>query len=270
MASSSPGMHRILDCHTASAAFESLTGIFRIDSHALAAILDDYVIEDEFPEGPQEPAEQLLYRVLRESGGAPSFDSTHWFHATRVMNATVFQRGLLPLGHLIDTIWNNVYGLAPASVCRPSLDELRLWMENDGGGHFGNLYRLKTEDQRHWGPFAFLVRDAILDATRARHHNYLGIPEIVEDIATCAKDRFGWDLATAYREATTPFIVKFSERGGALLSVRSALYYVYCHRKGFGQSTMTNTCFDAAASPIEVDRILAIERVIDAPCLDRD
>ena len=81
----------------------------------------------------------------------------------------------------------------------------------------------------HSGPFAFLVRPIIFQSRQAGNHDYLGIPEIVEDICLSYEEMYGHSLRERFLEASRPCIVKF--RTGEWTedrAVQAALMFVHC------------------------------------------
>ena len=101
-------------------------------------------------------------------------------------------------------------------------------------GQFADQYARKLAYQFNEGPFAFLVRDALLLRDQmGANHDFLGIPEIVEDICLCYEMMFGYCLRARFSEATKPCIVKFKSRAPRPDALAAALMYV--HRKAKGQ-----------------------------------
>jgi hypothetical protein len=87
--------------------------------------------------------------------------------------------------------------LVADTVTSADWDRPRTEIDAGAGGHSGHLYRLKVNGpNRHGGPYALLAREHHLP--RNGHHNYLAIPEIVEDIARCC----GLDLAQRFQRTT--------------------------------------------------------------------
>lgn len=68
---------------------------------------------------------------------------------------------------------------------------------------------MKTNSPIHFGPHGTFVREVLLNPVPPAH-DYLGNPEIVEDIARCYGCAFGTHLESRYSEAATPCIVTFT------------------------------------------------------------
>lgn len=90
------------------------------------------------------------------------------------------------------------------------------------------------------GPYAILV----LEHGLSRHqmtgcgylHDYLGTPEIVQQICGCFSDYHDFDLLTAYEENTTPTVVKFLDTSPQSTHPDcqiAALFHLYRRRRGF-------------------------------------
>jgi hypothetical protein len=68
-------------------------------------------------------------------------------------------------------------------------------------------YNLKTSGSIHWCPYAMLVKD--IGFNDVGNHNYLRVPEIVEDICLSFQQQYGVDLLQRYLNNTKSCIVKF-------------------------------------------------------------
>ena len=89
-------------------------------------------------------------------------------------------------------------------------------------------------DSRHHGPHALLVKDAFFCPLDLGHHDYLTIPEIVDDICMCYEESFGHPpLRALFNRAATPCIVKFSSAPGEC-ALSNALLYAHSILQGGG------------------------------------
>jgi hypothetical protein len=130
--------------------------------------------------------------------------------------------------------------------------------KRDGGGHAGHLFSSKSERVGAWGPFAFLVRDAILRHSPI-NHDYLRVPEIVEDYAAVLAGTNDQLLTAAFREATKPCIVKFRSREARPDAVPIAAVYCYFALHGEVPGIDGNTCFDGEGVAIPAEDVIAVE-----------
>jgi hypothetical protein len=115
----------------------------------------------------------------------------------------------VPLGAVIEDIWRDLRVIGGDLLGPCEFDALCREIEGTGGGDFGRLYRFKTGDVMHHGPFAEYVREHLLRPQEVSAHDYLRTPELVEDIATVAGKMFDVDLLTAFSISTVPCIVAF-------------------------------------------------------------
>ena len=76
----------------------------------------------------------------------------------------------------LDRVWETVISIVDSSIEKERLNNMRL----NGVSDF--QYGFKTGDSLHWGPFAMLVRKVAFNASKVGNHDYLEVPEIIEDI----------------------------------------------------------------------------------------
>ncbi len=253
---------KLLDCESIETTYSSLEAILGIGTKAINRVFDEVDIERfccNNPLGLQLQYDQAVFAAVTGSVDLSTrFDQVSWFHLTRTANSESFYQGILPLNEQQDSIWNFLYSLIQAEF---SKEEWVSFRRNLGRSHAAYLYHLKTEGSIHWGPFAVLVRDIAFRSKEVGNHNYLRVPEIVEDICLCFSDRYGIDLLPAYLDRTRPCIVKFTDDDAREDCVVAALYYLYCAFHGYSYSKDCNTCFDGGGKAIPNERILRVETV---------
>jgi hypothetical protein len=189
----------------------------------------------------------------------------YYFHGTRVIDPDDFaRRGILPLDQVLESIWSTLSGLV-LDFCSPDeWDEFRRSVEHEGaGGHSGDLYRHKTAEAPEPGPFAELVRATLVRPTESSTHDYLGCPEIVEDIAACFEAAYGVDLSARFLAVATPTIVKFFAADACVGAVRSALWYAYYTVRGEELSRQSCWAFDGEGRAIPPSDVAGVEAVGD-------
>ncbi|AXX31959.1 hypothetical protein APASM_4594 [Actinosynnema pretiosum subsp. pretiosum] len=186
------------------------------------------------------------------------FDGTCFFHGTRTLDPSRFHsEGILPLGHVVDRIWDDLHSLIPDRVSAIEWRGHRALVENGGGGHWGHLYRLKTaEPDFHAGPYAFLVREH--HTTRLEdNHDYLAIPEIVRDIAgTC-----DFDLQRIFESTARPYVVKFRTTETSAHLLHAAFWYVHFALRGQKAgyfSLYGHDCRNTAVRPEDVLDVIPV------------
>jgi hypothetical protein len=219
-----------LDCHDLDSALRSFAIVGDRPESALAEAIASYDVDwDTATEETESSVPQEVFGQLELSEETFTFAGTCFFHGTRSMDPARFQReGILPLGHIVDQIWSDLHQLIFAEISPAAWLDHRRAVEAGAGGHSGWLYRLKTQDAAfHGGPYAYLIRDQHL-STFDGHHDYLAIPEIVQDIArTCD---FG--LQDLFESAASPHIVKFRTAETTTHAIHTAFWYIHASLRG--------------------------------------
>lgn len=251
---------KVLDCESIDITYTSLENILEIKRSRLESLFDDLDLDSFYRENPHYPIwadDHLFSEVTKICDPTRPYDQTCWFHLTRTIEKNDFKDGILPLNRQIDSIWDFLYSLVEGKFSRRKWNEFRKNLLV-GQSHDAFLYKMKTGDSMHWGPFAILVRDIAFRAEEVSNHDYLRAPEIVEDICNCFSDLLDFNLLDAFMRKTKPCIVKFigPPRDDCL---RAALFYLHNVRWNAGFSQDSNTCFNGQGSPIPANRILKIE-----------
>jgi hypothetical protein len=116
-----------------------------------------------------------LLEGLGRDAETVSFDSAFYFHGTRVTDPDSFYRnGILPLDDVIERLWAALFELVRDERSTEEWAAFRGDVERDAEGHDGLLYRLKTGDRLHFGPYGLLVRETLRDPSATSSHDYLG------------------------------------------------------------------------------------------------
>lgn len=149
----------------------------------------------------------------------------HYFHGTRANDPTQFLRdGLLPLGQVLESIWEQLGGLVP-ELSETELGRLRSDLTSRRIDP--PTYGLRVASELHHGPCGHLLRDALMFPGDYGAVDYLAGSEIVIDICKAIEEATGLDATARYTRATTPCVVEFSvaasEFDGAL---SAALWYL--------------------------------------------
>jgi hypothetical protein len=240
-----------LDCHTLNSTLSSLAKLFSTDEGELRGALTGF----SFPafvailaNAREHPETVLWNRIVGTGTRTPIPATTFWFHATRVMPGTDFRQGIQPLMEWLPHIRDSLDKIS-ARIGRSARPNSAVVGRRQGG----RAYTLKTSDPIHWGPYAFLVRDAILRPADVTH-DYLETPEIVEDIAN--GNQF---LINEYRRISRACIVKFRSVDPRPDVVKVALYYSYFSLWEEPMNLDTNTHFDGKGRPVPFDDIVGME-----------
>ncbi len=250
---------RVLDCESIETTYislESILGIQRdkIDTAFYSLDIKRFYIDNsDYPED----AKRLVFSVVtNDAPSVPDFDQVCWFHLTRTVETNTFEQGILPLSKQIDSIWDFLYTLVDEGFPKAKWNFFRQALGNDDYAH---LYRMKTSDPLHWGPYAILIRDIAFKAEEVGNHDYLHVPEIIEDICQCFFERYRLDLLSVFLRNTRPCIVKFIDDNPRDEYIMKALYYLYTIYRGEEISQYCNTCFDGRGIPVPKEHILRVE-----------
>jgi hypothetical protein len=217
-----------LDCQNTSTALQSLAAACQLPVERLAQVVEAHQVDWDAGFGREEPEIAGLRGIFDELGlaiGDINFDGAYYFHGTRVLDPSLFrEQGILPLGQMLDRIWDSLYGLIADLITDTDWRDHREKVEArivEGNGVF--QYVLKSGNALHHGPYALLTRDNHVNPAEG-NHDYLAIPEIVEDIAQTWQP----ELQDRFRAASKPCIVKFLKEGSVHEDyVRGAFWYLH-------------------------------------------
>lgn len=248
----------ILDCESRNTALASVAQIYRIDAGRIDSFFAGFDLEEHYERfDPPRPGDEELRRVFEsEFSSRPlPLDRACWFHLTRAPRGETFAEGVLPLTASIDKVWMAVLKVFQGTRHEARLASLR------ASGVPGFHYHLKVGDPFHAGPYAMLVRDVASRANEIGNHDYLWLPEIMEDICTGYQERFNECLAEHLSAALVPTVVKFwsaTQKGD--YCVQAALNYLYrtVHNKPLNIDA--NTGYDGNNVTIPPNQIICIEQ----------
>lgn len=247
-----------LDCESFTSALYSLSGLFSCEEGELKRVLLNLNIEKVYQDSWRslEASEDYLYEYAIDNLGLnQKLSSVCWFHLSRTLQSNEYKEGILPLNQVLDDIWSNLVDFAPNLEVAKRLKDL-----NKSVLDF--QYNLKTSDSLHLGPYAVLVRDVAFNADKLSQHDYLRMPEIIEDICSSYKEVYLEDISDHYESILKPKIVKFySDSRLDDGCIKAALFYVY--RKLHRQPICTGsvTCFDGESRPIPYNQIIKVEHL---------
>ena len=249
----------VLDCESLDSTYDSVQSIFRLTRQAIDRVFATLDVERFYRENrdyPRDAPHLLLEKISAQSSCAIQFDAVCWFHLSRAPSADSFRNGIFPLREQLDAIWDYLRSLVGSVISNEDWNRFRNKMGNSPSA---DLYHMKVNDAFHWGPYGVLVRDAALRPTQIGNHDYLRIPEIVEDISLCFEEQYGFDLCSAFIQNSQPVIVKFIDKDPHHRCLPPALYYLYSRFHGEALSLACNTCFDGRGERIRADQIRSVE-----------
>jgi len=247
-----------LDCETFDSALRSCAGILDTTPEALL----DSVSRFEYDAQPAEERCLHPYKDLFLSrtfgmtrNDLPTPSGVCWFHATRVAPGTGFEEGILPKSAIEERVWCFLGRLASQWVAPAEWQEFRQNMRGQGAQQY-SWKRVSGLDE---GPFAFLVRELIFQHEALGNHDYLGVPEIVEDICLSFEETFDWPLKSRFVESTRRCIVKFQTYASPPDVLGAALLYIHRASRGEDFLRACNAGFDGKNIAIPVSLILRVE-----------
>ena len=138
-------------------------------------------------------------------------------------------------------------------------DAVRRAFANRGGNslHFGN----KLSSPVHGGPYAILVREVADHANDLGQHDYLRMPEIIEDLCDEVKAECGLDLLPTFEQRWRPALVKFVAPAGSSAEFALAVALRYLRAVGLEGKPDAGAvwCFDGENQAVPPERILRVE-----------
>jgi hypothetical protein len=249
----------ILDCESYASARQSICEIFGISDGALVEFLTNLDRDKLYKD--RDDAEiwtnDALISAIEcqfETKAVP-FDRVAWFHLTRTNRiAAPFAEGILALTERLQSIWQMLISIPGDTERSANLATLKKRGVPD------RLYVLKADSALHSGPYAMLVRESAFCSTEMGNHDYLRMPEIIEDICNGYEKQFGKSILAEVGDVLTPCIVKFEVRdASARMLLEPALQYCWCKANGQHLHIGANTCFDGRGEAIPAECIKKIE-----------
>ncbi|QQP11348.1 hypothetical protein FJQ98_19340 [Lysinibacillus agricola] len=187
------------------------------------------------------------------------YDKTFWFHLSRTTPFNNFKEGLLSLNDNLENLWDLLFTLQEGFLPKDEWNIFRKSLESDCPSHFASLYRMKASDKIHGGPFAMLIREVAFHSEEIGNHNYLGVPEIIEDICFPFQEKYGFDLLTKFKKVTLPCIVKFETTDVEEYHLGVVINFLYHKYHSLELNLDCNTCFDGYGKSIPNKALLQIE-----------
>src|SRR5204862_7322161 len=111
------------------------------------------------------------------------------------------------------------------------------------------------------GPFGLVVRDIFLKPQSTGSHDYLGCPEIVQDIARCFSSAHGVNLEQRFCDTAKPCIVKFRSTQLRPGAIKAALWYAYTKLRDGQITSSSNYSFDGNGEAVPAEHVVAVEIV---------
>jgi hypothetical protein len=254
-------MEFILDCENKVSALKSMSLAFNCPEEVLQKFLENPEIVKYYIDHDDEillSFKEYLYEVVVKHFGMPGeMLGAYWFHTTRTLKTTTFASGIKPLGSILNDVWDMLL----SAVEDPVIHARLVWMRANGVGD--SHFITKTNNSMHWGPFGILVRDVAFHANSLLQHDYLGMPEIIEDICNGYKSKYRESIIEIFNSALTPTIVKFfSASQTGQIYIETSLCYLSSVLECGKPCSASIACFNGNGNQILAHDISKIERVL--------
>lgn len=247
-----------LDCSTRENTLLTLATAFKCSAEEVRAALLSVDLDLIYETKPPILIEsrQYLREYICDLIGVPEdFTDAYWFHGTRTTYDNQFSEGLLSLGHSEKLVMDMLISHAPTNQVR---ERLQAW--NTHGGVPDDLYQERTLNKLHWGPYGHLVREVHLQAQNLYQHDYVRLPELVEDVCNAYVEYYQQDLTKHYVKVFRPCIVWFRSEiqyhDGVL---EAALGYAYTSVRGLPPDSGSVYGIDRDGIDVPHGNILKIE-----------
>jgi hypothetical protein len=247
-----------LDCENYDSSIKCLADAYAAKISDVEIFLSALDLEKEYrTRNSSVPADEYLAGLFESQFGRPVhvWDNICWFHLTRVSASTDFAEGILPLRLALEKIWRAVISVQDDARKRAILERLR----DTGVPDF--QYKQKVGVTLHDGPCAMLVKESAFHSAAIGNHDYLQMPEIIEDICNGYERHTGERIFDGIANALKQCIVKFEDSDSAddRHLMRVVLYYCWSKCRNEELCHLANTCFDAQGKIIPRSAIRKIE-----------
>lgn len=252
----------VLDCQNYESALRSIAEYFNTDIEKIKKILIENNFEELFERyrDKYDYFGDFLYEYFRKNFSAGNLEYIMWFHLSRSLCPTDYYEGIHPLNVILPKIQKDLYTLMTDEISENEWQDI---CRGAGSGFREWRYKMKISDKCHYGPYAMLVREIAFNSSTVGNHDYLNIPEIIEDMCMDVKKIYGIDLIERFVRQASPVIVKFKEQLND--DTRDSQYIgtalTYLHDKLHGEKLclMCNTCYSGHGNGIRKNNIVSVE-----------
>ncbi|MEK8082085.1 hypothetical protein [Pseudomonas sp. XK-1] len=246
-----------LDCGTYESTINSICHVYGIERSTAEQFLSGIDLDAAYESNAiYSDCDDYLRELFEGEFGQPKLqlNDVIWFHLTRTARSSNFSEGILPLGQVLDRVWKMLNSLLETPEQKANLAT----MQENGVKDY--QFGLKTKNKIHHGPYAMLVREAAFNSDKICNHDYLEVPEIIEDICNGYRKQFGRCIYDTVTSKLEKCIVKFkSNKYTGLHLLAPALLYCWCIVRNEEFSSFANTCFDSEGAPISRGQIISVE-----------
>lgn len=252
---------KILDCENTDTMFKSIENITGLQKNELIKMFDLFDLDEFYKNNDWISADELFLNKIKQMRKLSHFhyDLTVWFHLTRTIPNNQFNEGLLPLNLVLENLWEFMFSLQSDLLSKNNWTNFRSLLETDNSLDSAFQYQLKFKDNLHWGPYAMLIREVAFNSNEIKNHDYLDVPEIIEDICNPFFEKYEFDLLDRFRQATTPCIIKFKTAFSDEEHLGIVINFLYHKHRNIELNMDCNTCFDGEGKIVPFESILKIE-----------
>lgn len=206
--------------------------------------------------------EDYLYKcALKRFTPTQNVSRIHWFHGTRSTNPSSFkERGIIPLNQILPELQWKLDSLAE----KHGIPQATKISENHG--HHAFLMSLKKQNDMDQGPCAMLNLEAVTNATQYDCHDYIDMPEIIEDYAYVKYGDYAEKLLSIYRKIASPIVVEFWCTPEDLNCpkpchvIGTVLLYLYMAMHKYEDVSWSgcNTCYSGCGNIVDPSQIIRV------------
>ena len=211
-----------------------MKNILELDKIRLDLAFEDVDIEKGFDKRSEE-----LFTQVRLKASSTAFDKVCWFHLTRAPSSANFSKGVLPLNQSLNLIWDFLFSLIKNDFSTEIWNQFKKFMTAGSVSNENNLcsnlhrdFQTKINTSLHQGPYAMLIKEVAFNSRQIGNHDYLKMPEIIDDICVCFENIHKYNLREIYCANSKPCIVKFASDRTEHNYLIKSLYYLYRKYKG--------------------------------------
>jgi hypothetical protein len=198
-----------LDCETYDTALKGICDIFEIQESDLLRFLEDsnLNVEHATKHSKEMPFEEFLYNAFITGFNCTPISITKvcWFHLARTLDPQSYENGIFPLGKIKDRLFSEMYQLISDKFTPEEWEEII----RSPGGRNHLAYGERVGNVMLHGCYAMLINEEAFLSEEFNAHDYLAIPEIVEDLCYAVEEKYGIDLMALYKAYSSSIIVKF-------------------------------------------------------------
>lgn len=206
--------------------------------------------------------EDYLYKgALKRFTPTQNVSRIHWFHGTRSANPFSFEkRGIIPLNQILPELQQALDKLAEEHNI-PQATKI-----SKNHGHHAFLMSIKKQNNVDQGPCAMLNLEAVTNAAQYDCHDYVDMPEIIEDYAYVKYGDRAEKLLSIYRKVTSPVVVEFWCKPEDINCpklcriISTVLLYLYAvmHKNEDAPWSCSNICYSGCGNTVNASQILKV------------